>query len=113
MPEQITKDSHITVSIVFIIGTVITILNIIGGILASYFFFVIRTLNNKIIELKAHIKDKFREEEKKIDDMKESLKNQRGMHEDHYVNDHLIELDMREVKTNLNNLIKDHERKYK
>lgn len=63
MPEKITNIANVSVGVIYVIGGLSTLFFLIGAIISSYAFFVAKTVNRKIDELKESTKDHIRDDQ--------------------------------------------------
>ena len=69
MPEKITNIASTSINTIYVIGGVFTFISVIGTLVSSYAWFVIRTLQKKIDE----IKDSLKSDDNEIDSHSERL----------------------------------------
>lgn len=90
MPEKITSLANVTVNIIYVVSVLFSFLFIISTIVSSYVFYVVKTLN------------------KKIDDIKELLKHDDEKMEKLFTKCNSNSVKIGKVETNLSNLRESH-----
>ena len=103
MSEQIATSSSSFSNFLSIIGIIISIFTIFGSIIASYAFFIVRSLNSKMIELKENLKEDILETKREIE---KSM----AMHEEHYAQHNRNVRDLVELQANFKNLKDFHDK---
>lgn len=56
MPDKIAKVTAVSIDIIYILGGLFAIFSLIGTIVSGYAFFIVKTLYNKIDEIKETLK---------------------------------------------------------
>ena len=105
MPEKITNISNVSVSVLYIVGGLFSLFSLIGVIVSSYAFFIVKTLLSKINDIKGNVSDE-------NDEIKEMIKHDRTMHDEHYDFEKITGRDISEIKTDLKNIKENHEKLY-
>lgn len=56
MPEKITNIANTSINTIYVVGGIFTFISLLGTVVSSYAWFVIRTLQKKIDEIKSSLK---------------------------------------------------------
>ena len=116
MPNETTEFTKITINFVYALGGGITLITILWGVVARYGAFVIKTLNEKIVNLKEEIinlkKDIVslkKEKDRNLLSIEKTLELNRKQHEEHFNEAKETNVELVKTSTKIENLKEIHD----
>lgn len=83
MSTELTNVTNVTIDILYVYGGVVTFVTILGGVISSYWFFVVKSINEKIVTTDEKIVEVKKNFNRALLSIEKTLIHYRDVHDEH------------------------------